>query len=145
MAATPPYRMPKALRVTTKSLASVLWLSGCVWLALHYLFPAHTQFGPAPNPWEATVIRIHGLTAIAGVYWLGWITARHVLDGWRQNKNHRSGIAMVILAAVLSLSGYALYYTTGDTQRAGFSIVHEVIGAFAIVAALVHWAGKKGR
>jgi hypothetical protein len=45
---------------------------------------------------------------------------------------------MAGVAAVLALSGYALYYTV-DNLHDFAAIIHELIGAAAILFALTHW------
>ena len=115
-----------------------LWLSGCYWLALHYFFAQPSQFGPAPHPWEPLILRIHGWIAAAGVYLLGWLTARHVTDLWPQMIKRFSGIAMASVAAILGLTGYALYYTADRVHDAA-GMAHEVLGVAALLFALTHW------
>ena len=52
--------MPISLRRLIYTLCTLLWLSGCVWLIVHFFFPVTTQFGPAPNPLEPWLLRVHG-------------------------------------------------------------------------------------
>jgi hypothetical protein len=40
---------------------------------------------------------------------------------------------------VLIVSGYALYYLTGDSSRGAVAIAHEVVGFLAIAIAAWHW------
>jgi hypothetical protein len=49
-----------------------------------------------------------------------------------------SGLAIASVAAVLALTGYALYYTTESLHDAA-GVVHEVVGGAAILFALTHW------
>ena len=126
-----------------------LWLSGCYWLVLHYFFAQPSEFGPVQHPWGPVILRIHGWIAVAGVFLLGWVTARHVTDRWPQMVKRSSGIAMASVAAVLSLTGYALYYTT-DRLHDAAGVAHEVIGGAAFLFALTHWrryrpAGRSSR
>ncbi len=115
-----------------------LWFSGCYWLILHHFFARASEFGPVPHPWAATVLRLHGWIAVLSVYLLGWLTASHVSERWPQVNKRTSGVAIASLAAVLVVTGYALYYTTdGLHEAAGF--VHEVLGGAAILFALAHW------
>ena len=54
--------MSTALRCAIYSICTLLWLSGCAWLVMHFAFPTETDFGPAPNPWESVILRIHGFS-----------------------------------------------------------------------------------
>jgi hypothetical protein len=130
--------MPPALRRAIYFVCTLLWLTGYAWLVAHFAFPTATEFGPALNPWEPVILRIHGWSAVGGVFLLGWITAGHISDRWRMSRNRVSGFSLAGFAVVLVLSGYALYYTTDRFHDvAGTS--HEVLGVVAIACALIHW------
>ena len=139
-------RLPLAgpLRLAVYTAAALLWLSGVLWLVLHYAFAQAGPFGPLPNPWEAGVMRVHGVLAVGGVFLLGWITAAHVKERWPSERNRLSGLTLAAIAAVLVLSGYALYYTTGSPHE-GAALVHEGLGVCALVAALAHWWRRRPR
>jgi len=126
------------LRTTIYAVAVLLWLSGALWLVLHYAFPQASAFGTLPNSWEAPLMRVHGLIAVCGVFLIGWMTAAHVTARWSSERNRRSGLALGGTALLLVFSGYALYYTTGSPHdAAGF--LHEAIGLLSPAAALAHW------
>jgi hypothetical protein len=130
--------LPRPLRMTMYAVGALLWLSGAAWLLLHYVFPQASAFGPLPNPWEAPLMRAHGLIAVCGVFLIGWMTAAHVTSRWSSERNRRSGLTLGLTALLLVFSGYALYYTTG-TPHDGAGLVHEFIGVLAPAAALTHW------
>jgi MFS family permease len=130
--------MPTALRRAIYAVCALLWLSGCAWLIVHFAFPTPTDFGPAPNPWEPVILRMHGWSAVSGVFLLGWITAGHISDRWRRSRNRVSGFSLAGFAVALLLSGYALYYTTDGLHDVAATL-HEVLGVVAIVFALIHW------
>lgn len=133
-----PQRMPAGLRAAIIGTFGVLWLSGCYWLVLHYFFAQASDFGPIQHPWTPVILRIHGWIAVAGVFLLGWITARHVSDRWPQMIKRLSGICIGGIAVILALTGYGLYYTT-DRLHDAADIIHEVLGGAAVVFALIHW------
>ena len=135
----------KSFRATTMSALLVLWLSGTWWVVLHYLFPAHTDFGPSPNPLEPTLMRIHGAVAVFAVALLGWIGARHVAENWSRSRKRVSGIAILSAYIVLVVSGYALYYLLQDQLRERVGQVHEVLGVASIAIALTHWIKRAKR
>ena len=135
---TLPQPMSRALRTCIYVAFGTLWMSGCYWLVLHYYFAQTTDFGALPNPWEATILRLHGWFAVAGVFLLGWVTARHVSDRWPQMVKRLSGLSMAVVALVLAISGYGLYYTTDHLHDLA-AFMHEALGASAIMFALMHW------
>jgi len=130
--------MSRSLRAAILTLGALLRLSGAAWLVLHFAFAQQTAFGPLPNPWEAVLMRMHGMLAVGGVFLLGWIIGAHTLERWGSARNRLSGIALVGSVALLVASGYALYYTTGALHEAA-SRTHEWLGAGSLLAALAHW------
>ena len=56
--------MSATLRGVILGAGALLWLSGVLWLVLHFAFAQGTQFGPLPNPWEPTLMRVHGVLEI---------------------------------------------------------------------------------
>ena len=130
--------LPRGLRAAVYGVGALLWLSGAAWLVLHYVFPQSTEFGPLPNPWEAPLMRLHGLIAVCGVFLIGWMMAAHVTARWASERNWRSGLVLGGAALLLILSGYALYYTTGSPHDAA-ALAHEAIGVLSPIAALAHW------
>lgn len=133
--------MPAPLRLTLWATFAALWASGCLWLALHLGLEKQTEFGPIPSPWEAPVLHLHGWLAVAGVFLLGWIGGSHVLVRWTARRNRNSGLMLATAAALIVISGYALYYTTDRLQSAA-AVVHEALGGAAILLALLHWARR---
>ena len=138
MAVQNPQRMSGGLRLAVMLTFGTLWLSGCYWLLLHYFFARPSDFGPMQHPWAPMILKIHGWIAVAAVFLLGWIMAQHVSDRWRQMIKRVSGVSIAGVAAILALTGYALYYTT-DLLHDVAGAVHEVLGGAAILFALAHW------
>jgi len=130
--------MSTSLRRLIYIICTALWLSGCAWLVVHLFFPTATELGPAPNPAEPWLLRLHGWVAVGGVFLFGWITSEHISDRWRKPQNRVSGLSLAAFVSILTISGYALYYTT-DHLHDGAAVVHEVLGALAVVFGMMHW------
>ncbi len=130
--------MAAGLRGALYGVFGILWVSGAAWLVAHLAFPEQTSFGPAPNPWEPAILRIHGWVAAAGVFLLGWITSRHIVDRWPIHRRRPSGLFLSALGTLLVLTGYALYYTT-DRLHGLASTTHEILGGAGIFLAVIHW------
>jgi hypothetical protein len=134
-----PRPMSRRVRSTVMIVSAALWLSGMIWMLLHYFFQVTTEFGNTPSTWEPFTIRIHGILALLAVFMLGWIGGTHVTIRWRQVRTHVHGLILLITCIVLTLSGYALYYVVDDAPRHVVGVTHEIIGALVIVIALIHW------
>ena len=130
--------MSPALRRAIYVVCALLWVSGCAWLVAHFFFPMATDFGPGPNPWEPVFLHTHGWAAMCGVFLLGWITAEHISDRWRRARSRVTGFSLAGFALALTVSGYALYYTTDHFHDVA-ALAHEVLGVAAVIIALLHW------
>ena len=131
-------RMPALQRWLVYGLAGGLWITGCAWLVLHLFFETPTEFGVEPHAWEPPLLLIHGLIAVPALYLLGWISARHALDGWRMGRRRPSGGAMLGVLGVLAASGFGLSFATGDLLRTAIAFAHEVVGVACVIVILVH-------
>jgi heme A synthase len=134
--------MSTALRRLIYTICTLLWLSGCAWLVVHFFFPLAKDFGPVPNPAEPWLLRVHGWIAMGAVFLFGWITSEHISDRWRKPHNRVSGLSLAAFVSILTISGYALYYTTDHLHEVA-AVVHEVLGALAIGFALAHWRARE--
>ena len=107
MAASYPQRMSPGLRSTVMVTFGALWLSGCYWLVLHFFFSKPSDFGAIQHPWAPAALKAHGWIAVASVFLLGWVTARHVSDRWNQSAKRASGTAMASRAIVFWVGKWA--------------------------------------
>lgn len=137
--------MPLSLRLTIYFVFGGVWLTGCVWLALHLYFETPDEFGVARHPWEPTVLWTHGVLSIALAYVFGWIMARHGSEAWRQHKRRVSGGLLTGVVAVLSISGFLLFFVTSDALQLQSARVHELIGVLVTLFAVEHWRVLNGR
>jgi uncharacterized membrane protein YjgN (DUF898 family) len=135
--------MSKAFYRVLITVLLLLSLSGVVWMALHYFFAEQTPFGTAPNSYEPTLMRVHGIVAVAAVFLMGGIATGHVVDAWSQLRNRLSGLTLAIACGLLIISGYANYYLTSDSLHSGVAIAHEAVGILAIALALIHWTNRR--
>jgi hypothetical protein len=85
----PRVRMPRVLRTMVFGVSALLWLSGALWLLVHFAFPQRNEFGPLPNPWEPGLLRAHGILAVGAVFLLGWLAAEHIPAGWSRGGGAR--------------------------------------------------------
>lgn len=115
-----------------------LWLSGAAWLIAHYFLQHRGPFGPQPSASEPTWLAIHGAAAFAVIWLLGWITGTHVPAVWPRRSRQASGIALLVIAGLLILSGYLLYYVIGDATRHLLSLLHWIIGLAALPVFFIH-------
>ena len=125
------------------SSMALLWITGCAWLVLRYFFQAAGDFGATPHPMQPRLMMVHGVLALAAVFFFGWVAGSHIGEQWWRRMNRSSGVALVTLLVVLTLTGVCSYYVTSERLRAGTGLIHQIAGALAILPALVHWFSSR--
>lgn len=126
-------------------ILGVLWASGIGWLVFHYFLRQATEFGLLPHPLETWWLRLHGAAAFATLWLIGVLWAIHLVPAWKARRR-LSGVALTALLALLALSGYLLYYASGDDARAAIALLHWIIGAALPLALLPHvLSGRSAR
>lgn len=131
------------LRRAIYTTFGLLWLSGCAWLLLHLFFQSATDFGTAPHPWQPSLMVVHGVLAVAAIFFFGWIAGSHLGDHWPRGINRVSGIALIAFVTLLATTGVASYYVTMDSLRSVTTLLHEAGGVVAVTPAILHWLGKR--
>ena len=116
---------------------SVLWASGVGWLVFHNFLRQPGEFGELPHPSEAWWLRLHGAASFATLWLIGVLWAVHLVPAWKARRR-ASGIVLSVVLAVLVLSGYLLYYASGDEARGIIALVHWIIGAALPLFVLPH-------
>jgi hypothetical protein len=127
------------------SIIGLLGFSGAVWLVLDEFFAARNEFGITPHPLEGPLLLMHGVLAIVSMYLFGWIAATHVSTWWRARQRRVSGGVLTALLAVLSVSGFALFFLVADASQRIAVLVHDVLGLASVVVVLQHWFFRGSR
>jgi hypothetical protein len=120
------------------ALAIALFASGVGWLASHYLFAAPDEFGGSRDPLAPWWLKLHGAAAMGFLVVLGTLLPVHVRRAWQFRRNRRSGAIVLGVAAVLIVSGYALYYVGYEPLRPAITVVHWVLGLAGLPALVAH-------
>lgn len=126
-------------RLALHGTGTVLLASGLAWLALHHTIGGGVDL---PHPAEPWLMRLHGLAGFAALFLLGMLAAAHVPAGWRMSARPQrapqraTGVALCTLAALLTATGYALYYFAPESVRPALGWGHAGLGvAMAVVVA----------
>jgi len=112
--------------------------SGLGWLISHYLLRTLGAFGPEPHPAEVWWLRLHGVAVLGFLVTFGAALPGHVQQSWRHRLNRYSGGFVVLLVALLAVTGYGLYYIVADALRDWVSVIHWSIGLLACGATGAH-------
>ena len=139
-------RLSSGHRMCLFGVFAAAFLTGVAWWVLHRWFQVAGEFGPSPHPAEYWLIRLHGAAAFATLVLLGSLLPLHVKRAWLARRNRRSGGLMLLLNALLALTGYALYYAGGETFRATASTAHLLLGLALPLLLVVHiLRGRRSR
>ncbi|WP_295998776.1 DUF4405 domain-containing protein [Rugamonas sp.] len=118
--------------------AAVLLLSGSAWLVARYFLRPAGQFGETVHPLEPWAMKLHGAAAMAMLFFLGSLLNVHVRRAIRAGRNLVSGWAMIAAMAVLTATGFGLYYLAGESDRPLWSALHWVVGLAAGALFVLH-------
>ncbi|MDP9013518.1 MAG: hypothetical protein M3O41_12845 [Pseudomonadota bacterium] len=140
-----PGRMLNRQRAAIYGIIGGLWFSGCLWLALDQFLAQPGQFGPMPHPWQPRVLLVHGILAIAAMYLLGWVTARHVLRWWPGRLRRASGGAVAALLVLLVVTGFALFFLSDDRWMHSVALSHDALGLIFTLFGVQHGFFAKRR
>jgi hypothetical protein len=137
----PRNTMPRWQRRLLDGTVWLLTASGLLWLSVHqWGWPtmARAQMEGLPSPWEPWLMKLHGAAVIAMLFVAGRVSATHVMRGWRLHRGRRSGLVMLLGLALLTLTGYALYYLVPEDWRDPTGWVHTGVGAAWALGLLWH-------
>jgi len=134
----PPMQLSRRQRRWIYLTGALLWVSGIAWLISHYFLQVAGEFADAPGPSEPWWLRLHGAAVLGFLMAFGALLPQHVVPGWRQRRNRRSGVTMLSIVGVLALSGYGLYYAGDERIRPWISATHWLIGLAASVVLALH-------
>jgi len=127
-------RLDPRFRFALYGAFALLVLTGAVWLVADAF-----KDSPEGELWQrvsASMLMIHGGTAMVTLLLLGALFPLHMRLGWRSGRNRITGPAMVTLNAVLIVTAFGLYYSGSDAVRPFMSDLHLVLG-FALPALFV--------
>jgi cation transport ATPase len=140
----PFWRLDPPFRFAVYAAFGVLFMSGAAWLVADRIKESSEN-----EIWQesaATLLMIHGGTAMATLMLLGALVPVHVGRAWRARKNRATGIIMAVCNAVLIVTAFGLYYLASEALRPWASDIHLAFGLALPVLMLVHvQVGRKQR
>jgi len=131
----------RSRRALYAALAALIG-TGAWWLVVHY---AESE-DLARLAREAIALKLHGAAAFVTLFALGAMSASHARRGWALERNRSSGSVLIAAFALLTATGYALYYLVDDATRPPVSLLHWIAGVALAPLVLAHIvAGRRSR
>ena len=136
-------RLKRLQRYFLYAVLALVFLSGVVWGYWNYLVASLGDFEISAKAWA---MKIHGGAAMAVLVLIGMLLNVHVRFAWRAGRNRINGSVFLSALAVLTISGYGLYYAGGERLRAWTSWIHLAVGLVLPILLLIHiLLGRKTR
>src|SRR6266511_3904096 len=135
-------RLKSLQRYSLYAVLVLLFLSGAAWAYWNYL--------RLPGDFEATAkawaMKIHGAAAMAILMLIGMLLSAHVKFAWCARRNRANGSVFLSAFAVLTITGYGLYYAGGERLRGWTSWIHLAVGLALPILLLIHiFLGRRTR
>jgi cytochrome bd-type quinol oxidase subunit 2 len=135
-------RLKRSQRYFLYAVLALLFLSGVTWAYWNYL-RSPGDFETSAKSWA---MKIHGAAAMAILVLIGMLLSGHVRFAWRARRNRANGSIFLSAFAVLTITGYGLYYAGGESLRAWTSWIHLTVGLALPILLLIHiFLGRRTR
>jgi magnesium-transporting ATPase (P-type) len=139
---TDSIRLKRLQKYCLYAVLALLFLSGLAWAYWNYLW-SPGDFETGAKTWA---MKIHGAAAMAVLVLIGMLLSAHVRFAWRARRNRANGSVFLSAFAVLTITGYGLYYAGGERMRAWTSWIHLGVGLALPILLLIHiFLGRRTR
>ena len=115
----------------------IVAISGVWWSLLHDAL-ASKSFELMHN-----LLVTHGASAFISLIILGALMPQHMRLAWHVKRNRMSGGIMAMIALVIVVTGFGLYYSN-EYWRDPIKWTHLIVGLVSIAALILHiWYGRR--
>jgi hypothetical protein len=136
-------RLKRLQRYFLYTVSAALFLSGVAWAYWNYLAASPGDFETGAKAWA---MKIHGAAAMAVLVLIGMLLTAHVRFAWRAGRNRANGSVFLSAFAILTITGYGLYYAGGEKLGAWTSWIHLAVGLALPILLLIHiFLGRRTR
>ncbi len=122
-----------------------LYLSGLLYFIFDHFFKISGAFGTENHAWQLPTLHVHAILGLLFLFLFGYVYGMHIEPGLKGTRRRFSGIVMVGVIILLSVSVPGLYYLTDGNFKSGTVFVHTYLGLVAPVPFLLHLLWKERR
>ena len=135
-------RLKRSQRYFLYAVLALVFRSGVAWAYWNYI-RSPGDFQTNAKSWA---MKIHGAAAMAILVLIGMLLSGHVRFAWRARRNRANGSIFLRAFAVLTITGYGLYYAGGESLRAWTSWIHLAVGLALPILLVIHiFLGRRTR
>ncbi|MFZ5635315.1 MAG: hypothetical protein ACOY82_01880 [Pseudomonadota bacterium] len=139
-------RLPILLRRLLYTVLAGSWLTGMTFFVLSRFVEVEGEFGPEKHPWQSPILAAHGAFAFLMLLAIGSLWLNHVPSSWRSGRSRSLGITLIVVTALMVISGWVLYYAAGETLRPLIGNMHFALGLLLPAAVATHIVlGRRSR
>ena len=124
-------RLPAWQRIPAHLIFTVCALSGLLFFLRHEL---HLDI---PGVETHSYLVMHGVSAAFALLAIGAVLPGHLRVAWIARRNRMSGVVMLVVMALLMLSGLMLYYGSEELRDATV-LTHWIVGGIVMAAFPLH-------
>jgi hypothetical protein len=130
--------MPRAHALGLTWSGTILGITGIALGVFRYLIPASDDFSSYPHPWWKYVVMAHVAATPVFFFFVGSVWWAHVVRYWKIRERRTSGATMVVLLAIVALTGYLLYFMGSEVGVGLSRAAHTIVGVAATAFYIVH-------
>lgn len=115
-------------------------VTGLAYLWMKDLLTTSDPFAVVNHPWQGAMLQLHLLAAPVFVLVFGIVFNSHVMKKLRTPRmpNRRSGLAALVLFAIMLASGYLLQTASDDVWLRSLVITHVTSGVVFSIVYVAH-------
>jgi hypothetical protein len=116
-------------------MTAVTAVTGLAYAFMRYLMVSDDPFSAHAHPLQPWALSVHVMTVPVLVFAVGWFWGWHVIPKLRGERTARSsGLALLALVVLMTISGYALQVVSTDVVRSVLGWTHGLSGSgFAVL------------
>jgi hypothetical protein len=120
----------------------IISIIGVLYLIYKYFFIIETEYGQRPHSLTSDFLHLHIITVPLLVLLVGHMYGKHIYPKLKSQKTKRkkSGVFIMILFVVMTLSGYILQVSVESLSLTG--IFHSVISVLWLFSSVWHYRAR---
>jgi len=121
-------KIPLSYRLTLFAVLLTLWITGVSLYLFQKYIRVSGEFGLTYHSSQVLFRQIHGAAAFTMMIIYGYLLASHVSYGWKQKRQRKLGVTLVLVQLSIIITGYMVYYVGNDFILHTAATTHLLLG-----------------